>query len=82
MFKRIDGSKFLIQMLERLSDWLAARRGVPIIGGLVLFVIGSVLQLINVAVDSTMIEVVHILLQNLGVIAALVGILLLQPLGD
>lgn len=81
MFKRIDESSFLIRTLERLSTLLARQRGLPVVVGLVLVVIGAVLQLINVAVDSTLLEIGYIAFQNLGIIVALVGLLLAEPLG-
>lgn len=81
MFKQIDKSTFLIKSLERLSTWLAKQRGLPIVVGLVLFIAGGVLQFVNLALDSTLVEVFQILFHNLGVIIALVGILLAEPLG-
>jgi hypothetical protein len=81
VFKRIDESSFLITTLERLSALLARQRGLPVIIGLVMVIIGAILQLTNIAVGSTVLEVVHVALQNLGIIVALIGLLLAEPLG-
>lgn len=81
MFKRIDESSFLIRTLERLSTLLARQRGLPVIIGIVLVVVGMVLQLLNVVFGSTALEVAHIVCQNLGIVVALVGLLLAEPLG-
>lgn len=81
MFKRIDKSSFLIRTLERLSTLLARQRGLPVIVGVVLVAIGMILQLINIAAGSTVLEVAHVVCQNLGIILALVGLLLAEPLG-
>lgn len=82
MFKGIDESQFLIKRLALLSTWLAKQRGLPIVVGLALFIAGGVLQFINLAFDSTLVEFFQILFHNLGVIVALVGILLAEPLGE
>lgn len=81
MFRRIDQSEFLMKVLQSISDFLARRRGVPILVGIVLIAIGFVLQLVNVGADSQLIEVLHIIFHNVGLIAALIGILLIEPLG-
>ena len=81
MFKRIDESSFLIRTLERVSTLLARQRGLPVIIGVVLVLAGMVLQLFNVALDSAVVEVVQIICQNLGIVIALVGLLLAEPLG-
>ncbi len=81
MFKRIDESSFLIRTLERLSTLLARQRGLPVIIGIGLVIVGMIFQLINVPLDSAALEVAHIAFQNLGIIVALVGLLLAEPLG-
>lgn len=82
MLKRIDESQFLIKSIERLSSLLARQRGLPVMIGLGLFIIGGILQFLNLAFDSRIIEVFQILFHNLGVIIALVGLLLAEPLGQ
>jgi len=82
MFKRIDESRFLIKMLERTSSFLAKQRGFPIVLGVICIAAGGILQLTNVFLGSILVEVSHIIFQHFGIITALVGILLLGPIGE
>ncbi|MEL6307519.1 MAG: hypothetical protein AAFQ52_05220, partial [Chloroflexota bacterium] len=67
--------------LEGLSSWLVKRRGLPIILGIVLFFIGGTLEFVNVILENQVIEFVEVFTRNTGIIIALIGILLLEPLG-
>jgi hypothetical protein len=81
MLRRLDQSEFLINLVNRLSDFLARRRGLPIIVGIVFIAIGFVLQLLNVAIGSNVLDILQIIFHDVGLILALVGILLTEPLG-
>ncbi|QPC81202.1 hypothetical protein G4Y79_15985 [Phototrophicus methaneseepsis] len=81
MFKRIDQSNALTRLIRGLSTWLARNRGLPILAGIVLIVLATLARLTGLATEEPIWEVVHILLQNGGILLALVGILLLEPLG-
>jgi hypothetical protein len=81
MFRRIDESKLLIGLLERLSNLLAKQRGLPVVIGIVLILVGFILQMINVAVDSSAIEFLGVITHNTGVLIALIGLTLSIPLG-
>lgn len=82
MFRLIDRSKWLIRLLEKISNFLANNRGFLTVFGIGLIIAGMVLELMNLAFASDVIAVVHILLRNLGIVVALVGILLLVPIGE
>lgn len=79
--KQIDESNFLIRMLTQLSSTLAKQRGLPIIIGVVLIVVGGILEFINVLVGNPALSMVEVVLRNFGLVTALIGILLLEPLG-
>ncbi len=81
MRKQLDESKILGRLIKLLSNSLAQQRGlVPVIGvGLV--VVGLIVLLVNVFVDVAVVEFIGVLLQGVGVITALVGLLLAEPLG-
>lgn len=81
MFKRIDQSNRLVRLLQGFSSWLARNRGLPILWGIVLVALGFLLELIDVWVESPELTVTHIILRNVGILIALVGLLLLEPLG-
>lgn len=82
MFKNIDESPILIKLIARLSTLMAKQRGLPIVIGLALFTIGGVLQFFNLAIESSVLEFFQVLFHNVGVIVALIGILLAEPLGQ
>jgi hypothetical protein len=81
MFKRIDQSSFLARFIAFISEFLAKRRGLPVILGIVLVIVSLVLQLIDVYAESKMLQLLGILSQNLGIVIALIGLLLSEPLG-
>lgn len=75
------GKSRSVVLLEGLSSWLVKRRGLPIILGIVLFFVGGTLEFVNVILDNQVIEFVEVFTRNTGIIIALIGILLLEPLG-
>lgn len=81
MFKRIDRSPRLAKLIEQLSSFLAKRRGLPVIIGIALIVVGFIIQLVEVYVPSQFLEVVRIVAHNVGILAALIGLLMTEPLG-
>lgn len=81
LLRRIDRSPFLIKLLARLSTLLARQRGLPILAGTVLFAIGFFLQFINLFLRSPLVELLYVLFHNIGILAALIGILMAEPLG-
>jgi len=81
MFKRIDESPFLVKLLARVSNYLARRKGLPILVGVLLILLATILELVNIAVASSALEVVHVLLHGGGLLLSLVGVLLAEPLG-
>lgn len=82
MFRRIDRSQVLIKAVANLSNFIARNRGVPILLGIVLIIAGMIFELLNVSLGSNIIAVVHILLRNIGLVVALIGIMMLVPIGE
>ena len=81
MFKRIDHSPRLAKLIELMSSFLAKRRGLPVVIGIVLIIVAFVIQLIEVYAPSQFLEVIAIIAQNVGILAALIGLLMAEPLG-
>lgn len=79
--KKIDRSSFLVRILERLSNYLARHRGLPIIIGIVLIVIAGVLEFTNLFANVSGLSAVEVVVRTVGIVVALIGILLLEPLG-
>ncbi len=81
MFKRINQSPTLVKLIGRLSTLLARRRGLPVVIGIILVSIGFAFQVVNVDAQSPLLELLGIVAHNVGVLVALVGLLLSEPLG-
>lgn len=81
MFKRIDRSPMLARWIERLSTFLARRRGLPVVAGIVLVIVSFVLQLLDIYAASQLLRLCAVVLQNVGILMALIGLLLAEPLG-
>lgn len=82
MFRWIDESEYLIKKLKQLSDLLARQRALPIVIGIACIVASAVLEYTNLGLNSTFLEVFQIFFHHFGIITALIGLLVIQPLGD
>jgi hypothetical protein len=82
MKNRLDRSQTLVKLLNTVSSWLAKQRGLPIVIGVIFITGGGVLEFLNVAFQSPGVAMVEIVFRTFGLVTALVGILLLEPLGQ
>jgi len=81
MFRWIDRSPFLNRLIPRLTSVFSKNRGLPILLGVALFVIGFVLEVINYALQIPILDLAQILFRNIGILTALIGFMLVEPLG-
>jgi hypothetical protein len=81
MFRRLDESPRLARLLERASAWLARRRGLPIVAGIALVALALLLRVLLMAAPSPALECAWALTLHGGVLIALLGIALAEPLG-
>lgn len=81
MFKRIDRSKWLIGLIAKSSDIFSRQRGLPIVIGLILVVLGLVFQIVNIISENDVVALLGVTFNGLGVLIALIGVLLVVPLG-
>lgn len=81
MFRWIDRSVFLGRLLDRFSDLMARKRGIPVLFGILLLIVGVMLQLFNVWIGSQPLEFLGILSYGTGTLIALIGLILATPLG-
>ncbi len=82
MFKGIDRSPTLAHFLENLSASLARRRGLPIVIGVILVAISFIIQLVNVYSPSQTLNLLWTITHHLGLLFALIGLLMVEPLGQ
>jgi hypothetical protein len=81
MFKRIDRSSRLARMIASLSEFMAKRRGLPVVIGIGLVIISFIIQILDVYAESQALHLIGVILQNVGILTALIGLLLSEPLG-
>ncbi len=81
MLRRIDRSPLLSRALAGLSASLAKQRGLLAVIGVLLVLISFVISLVDVALPSPALEIAWSVTHHLGIIIALIGILLIEPLG-
>jgi hypothetical protein len=81
MFRRIDESRGLGKLIEGLSGTLAKQRGLPILIGVGLVLVSFIISLVNYAVNVPVLDLLWSITHHLGLLSALIGILLVEPLG-
>jgi hypothetical protein len=85
MFRGIDRSKTLSRSLEGLSNTLAKRRGLLPLLGVLFVIISFIIRLIMPLTVGTpafgILDLLWTITHHLGIIVALIGILLIEPLG-
>ncbi|MFW5708648.1 MAG: hypothetical protein ACOCX5_00365 [Chloroflexota bacterium] len=77
----IDESRFLSRLLQSVSNGLARRRGLPMVIGTLLVIVSIFVQSIDVFAENNVLELLGVLTLNGGVLIALIGLLLATPLG-
>jgi len=82
MFKRVDRSPALARLLENLSAAMARQRGLPIVIGVILVAVSFVIQLINVSNPSQTLDLLWTITHHVGLLFALIGLLMVEPLGQ
>jgi hypothetical protein len=81
MFKRIDRSPGLARFIAFISEFVAKRRGLPPVIGILLVVISFVVQLFNFYVQSSLLDFVGVVTLYVGVLTALIGLVVSEALG-
>lgn len=81
MMNKIDQSKRLGRMLDITSAGLARRRGLPIVIGILLVTVALVLQIIAFAANSRPLDIAAAIVHSVGVLFALIGLAVANPLG-
>lgn len=81
MFKKIDESTWLANRIASLSEFIAKRRGLPVIIGIVLVIISFVIQVLDVYSESQLLHLLGVIFHHVGILTALIGLLLADPLG-
>lgn len=78
---RLNRSRRLGRLLAFVSGYLANYRGMPLLLGIVFVLVSLVLQVLGLVTDLRSAAIIGTISLHLGLIMALVGILLAEPLG-
>jgi hypothetical protein len=81
MFRFIDRSASLAKLLAWFSEFMAKRRGLPVVVGIGLVIVSFALQIISLYADSTSLQLAGIIIQHTGILVGFIGLLLSEPLG-
>lgn len=81
MFRRIDNSRLIARWLEWFSARLARQRGLPVVAGVGFIAFSFVVSVVNIYLDSQLLELIWAVTHHFGIIVALTGLLLVEPLG-
>jgi hypothetical protein len=81
MFKSLDRNERLLGLVKWLSTSLARNRGLPVVVGIGLVIVAFILQTINVYADSQLLELLGVIVQHVGILTALIGLVMAEPLG-
>lgn len=81
MFSKINRSARIARLLESVTGNLARRRGLPIVIGVGLVIVAFIVQIINLAAPAPHWDWIWAITLHVGILSALIGLLLLEPLG-
>jgi hypothetical protein len=60
---------------------MARRRGLPVVVGVALVLVSFVVQLVEMVAPSSLLHLLGVITLNVGILTALIGLLLADPLG-
>lgn len=81
MMRRMDESPFLNRMLQTVSSRMAKQRGLPVVIGIAMILVSMLVGLLNVALGSKLLDALYLILHDGGIVIALIGLLMVEPLG-
>ena len=81
MLRRLDESPFLNRLVQNVSTRMAKQRGLPVVIGIVMILISMLVALLNVPLESKLLDAIYYILHDGGIIVALIGLLMVEPLG-
>ncbi len=82
MRRQLDRSKWIAELIQGLSTRLSRQGGLLPLIGVLLVILSFVLQVVDVFAINRWVELVGVVLLNLGIIVALIGLLLREALGS
>ena len=81
MFRGIDRSPTLARFIAFISEFMAKRRGLPVVLGILFVLISFVIELLNFYIQSVAFDLIGTVLLYAGILTSLIGLLLSEPLG-
>jgi hypothetical protein len=82
VFRQIDRSAWLTDLIKRLSTGLSRRRGLPLIVAIVVIILSLILHLLALAFPgSGLMLACAFTVLHVGLLIGFIGIVLMEPLG-
>ncbi len=81
MLRRLDESPVLNRLLQNVSTRMAKQRGLPVVIGIAMVLISMLVALLNVYLESKLVSAIYFILHDGGIVVALIGLLMVEPLG-
>lgn len=81
MWKTIDESQRLANLIETISNILAKRRGILPMLGLFGIILGYIILAFGILSDVRILAFIGLTIQTIGITISILGLLLIEPLG-
>ncbi|MCC7450412.1 MAG: hypothetical protein IT324_23535 [Anaerolineae bacterium] len=81
LYRSLDQSPRLKELLKWLSLWLAAKRGLPVMAAIGLTVISLIVNILWVVSGNALVGLCGFAFLHLAILMGLVGVLFADPLG-
>jgi len=81
LYRSLDQSQRIKELIKWLSSWLAAQRGLPVMAAIGLTVISFIVNILWVVSGSALVGLCGFAFLHLAILIGLVGVLLADPLG-
>jgi hypothetical protein len=80
-FQKLDRSPALSALIQRLSDTLAAQRGLPVVAALGMTILSLIIHILWVATGSVALGIIGFIVLHFAIFTGFLGMLLVEPLG-
>jgi len=80
-YRWFDQSPRISNLIKWLSFWLASKRGLPVLGAIVLTVFSLIMHVIAAMTSNTLVLICGFAILHIAILVGFLGVLLAEPLG-
>ncbi len=81
LYRSLDQSRRIKELIKWLSSWLAAQRGLPVMAAIGLTVVSFIVNILWVVSANVIVGLCGFAILHLAILIGLVGVLFADPLG-